>query len=317
MTTPDESFDRAVVVRAARAYYLDDLSKIQIAEELGVSRFKVARLLELARSSGIVTISINDDGVYDDARSARLRDALRIETAVVVGAVGDDEAVRHTVGRAAAALLSATLTDGEVVGMGWGRTLSATAEALQRLPSVSVVQLTGATEMTRHLSPVEIVRRMGLHSGGAVTPIFAPLVTDNAETAATFRRQTDIARALAMYADVSTAVMSVGSWQPPSSQLFDSLTGQEQQELTARGVVAEIGVTLVDVDGNEVAPDFAERCVAVTSVQLRAIPRVIVVAAGKAKATAVLALARAGLVTEVVADAELADAVIRLVESSR
>ena len=40
----------------ARRYYLDERSKVEIAEELGVSRFKIARLLEVARDSGLVRI---------------------------------------------------------------------------------------------------------------------------------------------------------------------------------------------------------------------------------------------------------------------
>lgn len=317
VNSSDDTTDRALIARAARAFYLDDRSKLQIAEELGVSRFKVARLLEAAKSSGIVSITINDDGISDERRAHRLREAMDISEAVVVGAAGDEESMRHTVGRAAASLLSATLSDCEVLGMGWGRTLSATAEAIQRLPSVSVVQLTGATEMTRHLSPVEIVRRIGLHSGGAMMPLFAPLVTDNAETAQMFRRQADIARAMAMFANVTTAVMSVGGWQPGLSQLYDTLDPLARDELTSRGVTAEMGVTLVDSAGNEVAPDFSERCVAVTSNELRAIPRVIAVAAGAAKADAVLALSRARLITEAVVDVSLADAVLKLAEDAK
>ena len=50
--------DLALATTVARRYYLDDRSKIEIAAELKLSRFKVARLLELARSSGIIRISI-------------------------------------------------------------------------------------------------------------------------------------------------------------------------------------------------------------------------------------------------------------------
>ena len=38
-----------LIASVARRYYLEGKSKIEIAEELGLSRFKVARLLETAR----------------------------------------------------------------------------------------------------------------------------------------------------------------------------------------------------------------------------------------------------------------------------
>jgi DNA-binding transcriptional regulator LsrR (DeoR family) len=43
----------------ARRYCLDGRSKIEIADEFGLSRFKVARLIDVARSSGLVRIEIS------------------------------------------------------------------------------------------------------------------------------------------------------------------------------------------------------------------------------------------------------------------
>jgi DNA-binding transcriptional regulator LsrR (DeoR family) len=53
--SPAEMVTAALV---ARRFYLDKRSKVQIADELGMTRFKVARLLELARARGIVSITI-------------------------------------------------------------------------------------------------------------------------------------------------------------------------------------------------------------------------------------------------------------------
>lgn len=310
----DVAFDRDTAIRAARRFYLEDRSKVEIADELGISRFKVARLLELARERGLVKITIDDEGAVDEGRSARLARALGLARAVVVSASGSKEHVRSVVGRAAAPYLSDSLRDGEVLGVGWGRTLSALAAAIESLPDVSVVQMTGATHLTGDLSPLEIVRLLEHHAGRPVVPIFAPLIADDASTAAAFRGQSDIARALAMHDRVTTAVMSFGSWDPAVSQLAEATEPRLRDELAARGVVAEIGVTLIDAHGNEIATDYSDRCVAVRSEQLRAIPRVIGVAASAEKGIAAVALARAGLITELVVDVQLADEAIRIAE---
>ena len=68
----------------ARRYYLDGRSKVQIADELGLSRFKVARLLDLARETGLVRIEIGHPGSIDVDLSARLQQAFGLERAVVV-----------------------------------------------------------------------------------------------------------------------------------------------------------------------------------------------------------------------------------------
>ena len=50
----------------ARRFYFDDVSKMQIGNEFGISRFRVARLLEKARAIGMVRIEISNVGVNID-----------------------------------------------------------------------------------------------------------------------------------------------------------------------------------------------------------------------------------------------------------
>lgn len=302
--------ERSRLLAAARRFYLEDRSKTEIATELGISRFKVARMLELARAQGLVTITLNDDGALDWDLSQQLAEHLGLTEVVVVHANGDEAQVRNRVATAGAEFLSSTLRDGEVLGMAWGRTLNALTTALPRLPRMSIVQLTGAAGSDLGQSPVELVRRIAQNSGGSAHPIFAPLVVETAETARSLRQQPDIARAIAMFADVTTALVSVGSWNPPDSQLYEFLPASEREDLVARGVIAEVSATLLSADGTAIADDFADRTIAVTSTQLRAIPRVLAVAAGARKAGAVAAVARAGLITGLVTDHTLAAAAL-------
>src|SRR5689334_22806885 len=68
----------------ARRHYLAGQSKVEIADELGLSRFKVARLIDFAREAGIVRIEIVADGELDLDRSARLQERFALRHAVVV-----------------------------------------------------------------------------------------------------------------------------------------------------------------------------------------------------------------------------------------
>lgn len=301
---------RSKLVLVARRFYLEDKSKVEIAQELGCSRFKVARMLEHARELGVVTITLDDQGTIDYELSERLAGHLDLDEAVVVEASGTDEEVRRRVAVAAADVLSKTLTVEEVLGLAWGRTLRAMTERMPSVPPVSVIQLTGAVSSRLEESPVEIVRKVALSSGGRAQAIFAPLLLDDAGTATALRRQPDVAQVIGMFDLITTAVVAVGSWDPPDSQLWDIVRPQERDSLLARGVRAEVAAILVADDGSMPAADFAERCISVTADQLAAVPRVIGVAAGAVKTAAVTAVARAGLLTGVVADRRLAEAVL-------
>src|SRR4051812_34440557 len=104
----------------ARRYYIDGRSKIDIADEFGMSRFKVARLLESARESGLVRIEIRAEGDIDVDLSARLQDRFGLQHSVVVDTPDDDPAsLREHLGRAAARLLAEILTPEDVLGLAW------------------------------------------------------------------------------------------------------------------------------------------------------------------------------------------------------
>ncbi|MQA63947.1 MAG: hypothetical protein GEU86_21345 [Actinophytocola sp.] len=108
----------------ARRYYVNGMSKVDIADELGISRFKVARVLEEAREAGLVHIEISVPAEIDADLSDALRSAFGLHDAIVV-ATGDDEgsAERSQVGRVAATYLMEIIEEGDVIGLACSRTL--------------------------------------------------------------------------------------------------------------------------------------------------------------------------------------------------
>jgi len=98
------SSELSLAVAVARRYYLRDESKVDIARFLGVSRFKVARLLSLARSSGLVHVEIREPREAPDSVAAQLRLRYQLTECHVVPGVGD-EGVTRAIGEVAASLL--------------------------------------------------------------------------------------------------------------------------------------------------------------------------------------------------------------------
>src|SRR4051812_37229493 len=127
----------------ARRYYVDEASKSDIAAELGLSRFKVARLLDHARATGLVRIELDYRGELNLDLSARLGTAYGLRHSIVVDAGEDDQdGLCANLGRAAAELLTEIITAEDVLGLAWARSLMAMRTSLSRLAPCSVVQLT-------------------------------------------------------------------------------------------------------------------------------------------------------------------------------
>ncbi len=296
----------------ARRYYVDGLSKVEIAEEFHLSRFKVARLIDTARASGLVRVEIRYPGAVDVELSSRLQEAYGLQHAIVLD-VHDDhpEALRQHLGEAAAELLTEIVTRGDVLGLGWARSVSAMASALSQLPTVPVVQLTGAlSRPDAGASSIEVVRQVAKISGGRAYCFYAPLIVGDAATAQALRRQAEVAQAFKQLPSVSKAIVGVGLCQPGQSTVYDAVGAREQRELRRCGVFADISGILVDVDGNPVVTELTSRMIGVSAAQLRPIPEVLAIAYGPVKAPAVRAALSAGLVNSLVTHAALADGLL-------
>src|SRR3954453_22649166 len=85
----------------ARGHLIQGRSKIELAAEFGLSRFKVARLIDEARDSGLVRIESRHHGAIDVDLSARLAERYELTHSVVVDTPEDDAAsVGEPLGRA-------------------------------------------------------------------------------------------------------------------------------------------------------------------------------------------------------------------------
>jgi DNA-binding transcriptional regulator LsrR (DeoR family) len=303
---PDETVQVALV---AREHYLNGKSRVDIADELGLSRFKVARMLELAVETGIVTIQITAPGVVDVELSSRLKARFGLERAFAVATPNDLSAnVRDALGRVAADLLTEIVTEDDVLGLASGRTLSSTISHLRRLAPCDVVQLAGMAGRVQDTSNA-LVGQITEVSGGHAYSIYAPLIVADEATASSLRHQPSIQAAFARFPDITKAVVSVGSWNPPESQVVEVLTPEERADILNKGVRADLCATLIDDQGHEV-PALEGRSLAISLEQLRAIPEVILVAGGQQKTDALRAVLRAGVITSLVTDSRMAERLI-------
>jgi DNA-binding transcriptional regulator LsrR (DeoR family) len=296
-----------LAVHIARQYFLEDRSKVAIAAELGLSRFKIARLLDRARAEGIVTIKIANPDLFDREMSARVAEILGIPSVLVADPVHPGSALAD-VATMAAAHLRTLVTAESSVGLAWSRSTRALSEQLAGLPPCTVVQLCGvmpAPDSEEH--NIDLVRRAARACGGRAMTFYAPLLLPDAATASTLRIQPGIAEALAACDDLSVAVIATGHWEAGSSTVYDFLPEAQAQDLARRGAVGESCGLLFQADGKVVENGLQQRLVAVTESQLRRTGHVIALATEVERVPAVRAMARSGIVTTLITHRAVAE----------
>ncbi|MCW2811289.1 MAG: DNA-binding transcriptional regulator LsrR, DeoR family [Friedmanniella sp.] len=301
--------DQLLMAVIAQRYYFDHMTKVDIGRELGVSRFKISRLLEQAVATGLVRIQINPPDSLNAQLSLRLRERFGLERALVAATPDTrPQAVRDALGKAAATLLSDIVTPDDVLGVSSGRTIDAVARHLTRLAGCEVIQLTGMSGSLDD-NPVEVLRRVAVLSGGQARSIYAPLTVATSEAAAALKTDPSIAEALGRFRSITIALIAIGSWQPPESRFHDAISPRDRERLLALDVMADVAGVLFDSAGRAVT-EFDDRVLGVPLSELRMVRERIVVGGGERKTGAILAALRAGVVTTLITDEVVAQGLL-------
>lgn len=305
---PRRPLQRAQAALAARRYFVGQQTKSQIAGDLGISRFKVARLIDAALEQRIVEFVINEPDDLNAELGEAVRSKYGLNAALVLdGPDSSTSALTMPLGNLAASLLDEMLEDEQLVGIAWGRTLAAMSQALVHLPRVDVVQVAGAPlGLEMEQNPVELVRRLTSLSGGRAYPIYGPMWTRDPKLAQQLREEPAVASAMAKYNSIDVLVVGIGSWKPTESCLCSGFPRVWRQEALAAGVVADVCGTLIGRDGKETPSKLDDHGLTITSAQIRRIPQVVGIGGGLQKAEAIAAVLRGKWVNVLVTDAGVA-----------
>ncbi len=308
---------RTLLAELAKAYYLQDVSKVDIGKAFGMSRFQVARLLEQARATGVVTIEVHDPLLPRSARERELADVLGIDDARIVALDEEDSDLRsEQFGAAVLTAMREVIRPGMTVGISWSRTLDRAARFLPALPPCSLVQLTGAFEVAGTGTLSRMLMQLDRRAGINTYPLYAPLVVDQPSTAKDVRRQPVVADALAHAEALDLAVVAIGAWLPGESAVWEKVPPETRRACTKAGAVAEFSGNFLDTRGAVVSTPLDGRVIAVGLPQLQAARHVIGFSHGARRAAALQAAAASGAFSSMIVDSALASAILKASQSA-
>lgn len=303
--------DLDLMARAARMVLIERETKQRVAEHLGTSRFKVARLVDAAYELGMVQIEIVDSPRRVAEMEKALAEQYGLRVARVVRPLAG-HSLTSALGNAAADVLETTLDVGGVLGIGWGASVEATVDALARCSPagpVDVVQLSGGfTGLEPSLNPAHLATRAAQVLGGSLHLLHAPAFVDSPNAKQALLRQSAVAEVLEMFNHVTVAVQGIGSFQPfPSSALYRaiSLSLRESSLSYLERALGDVFCYVFDKDG-EVIDELSALTIAIPLDAIRNIPLRLGVAGGMNKTKAIRRTLDRGWINALVTDAKVA-----------
>lgn len=289
MTT--DTIDRRIrLAEAAERYYVDGWSQDQVAAHLGTSRSNVSRLLEAARTEGIVRFVID----HPLRRASALERAMSTHAPDLDIRVIDGDGI-DLVGRAGAGWLTEHLPGARRVAIGWGRTVATVIDHVSASArhDVEIVQVGGDLTMAPAPSGHELVRRLADALGGTHRFLHALAVVEDAATARRLRAEPRIAEELDRARQADIAIVGIGV---PGQSFAENAAGAPTE------TAAVIAARLIDDAGAEVTGPLRDRVIAIDLADLARIPAALGVAAGAEKGRAVAAAARSGILDSLICD---------------
>ncbi|MBI2769856.1 MAG: sugar-binding transcriptional regulator [Burkholderiales bacterium] len=314
-----ENEDQAMV-RAAWLYYMEGLTQDRIADQLGLTRLRVNRLLGEARSSGLVSITINSRLASCLALEQKLREVCGLREAVVVPTPQDLQAIPALLGRAAGEFLSAHLEGSKVrgIGVGWGATLREAIRFVKpgRWPGVRVNSMMGGLTRGLEINTFETASALAARLGAECSYLAAPLYTGTDKSRNTLVSQDVFKEAFDEIAQNDVALLSVGDLSQGSLLIRYGLPRDvTAASLKRAGAVGDIAGQFLDAAGKLVDHPLNKRVMSPALKVLAAIPTVIVASGGPNKAPVIAAVLKARLAAVLVCDEQAAVEALRLFQA--
>ena len=316
--TSPEALKAAIALKAAKMYYLQDLTMGAIATELRTSRSSVSRLLSFARESGLVDIRITSPFDRGSALEQAIHERFGVTAHVVpmpesISDVDRLERVAMTAGRIVGGFVDSNM----VIGVAWGSTVGAISRHLVAKPvhNTVVVQLNGAgnTQTTGIDYASEILQRFSSAYSAQIQQFPVPAFFDDPRTKEGLWRERSTKRLLDIQARLDLALFGLGSpFAEIPSQVYIGgyLDAEDYRSLSEDGAVGDVATVFYRPDGTSSDIALNSRASGPSLDRLRKVARRVCVVSGVQKLASLRGALAAGLITDLVLDESLASRVV-------
>lgn len=292
-----------LATKAAWYYYMENYTQHQIAEAMGLSRAKVIRLLEDAKTDGIIQFNFRKDDSTRVSLEKNLIAAYGLNDAFVVPTPLNEATLTHTISRAAALYVSDHLRPGGYLNIGYGDTVSSMLGYLakEHEDPINVVSMTGGVS---YYLPSVSSTAYAMH----LFLIPSPLIVSSSEVRDALLGEKSIQEIYAMTEHADMSVVGIGAAVEGATVLRNGIICESELAiLKMQGSVGDVLNHFYDSEGNPITTEIENRTISTDIEKLRTMKNVVGVAGGSEKVAAIKAVLRGGYLNVLVTDSKTAE----------
>lgn len=311
MNVPQDNSRKQLVHKVAWLHYEGGYTQADIADQLGLSRPTVNRMIKEAHELGVVEIKVHaEDSERFELGQQLCRRFDLLDAVCTPMGHGQDELLLH-LAAAAADVLQQRLKDGMTVAIGIGRTVSRIPDHFpaKTIPDCRIISLTGGLDL--HQSgvphPFNTLSRLAEKLDADVMYIPTPSYVGDPAAKAVLLEEPSVTTALGIAAAADIAIFSIGAADHTSLLFqFNYINADDMRDLKEQHAAGDVIGRFFDTEGQPLAIDLNQRIIGLSLDDLRAIPVNILAAGGENKREALHAALKSQLCSVLITDTDTA-----------
>jgi DNA-binding transcriptional regulator LsrR (DeoR family) len=302
-----------VVTWAAWLYYIDQMTQIDVAKVLGVSRASVVNYLQEARERGLVSIQFDQKSISETVISKSLQAKYKLSGCVVIPKAVEESNLSERLGVAAARVLLGMLKSNDVISVAWGKTVLAAAQSIPRsqLDNLTVVQVVGSFHSTVEFSPEFCTSVLANRLNARCMNFLAPAILSSKHLKEELLKEEVLVNQFKTIKSSRIIVFGIGELDLQSTVVRTGfLKATERERYLAQGAIGTILGRMLNEQGQQIYTEMDDRMIGVSLDEIKSIPCRLAVAGGSQKVEVVRATLRGQYPTHLVTDYETANALL-------
>lgn len=310
-------------LKALKMLYNDNCTLSEIASALNISRVTLNKLIEEAKSDGMVRIEVVDvrNTGKNFSTEIELYKKFNLKNVILTDCSGlDVEGTNAKIARNAAEVLDRYITSKMTIGTTWGNTIkniTTMVSERQNLKGVTVCSLVGATNNPNiSFQPTIVAQKLAEKLHATLKINTAPFLCSSASLCSQLKKEPHIASILNSVSTNDINLVGIGTTPDYGLTSPDGMpyTQKTIDELKAAGAVGDIGGVFYDIEGKTCKVNFNSRIVTINLNDLKKHNMVIAAAGGKGKEKAILGALKGGFIDILITDLQTANRVLDLYE---
>ncbi len=304
----DPRHEAEMAARAAWLHFVGGLTQSEVAKRLSVPNTRAHRYIARAQNEGLVRVFVDIESADCVALETRLMAAYGLSTCrVAMEAQESGPLPLRALSVIGADYLMQVLAAGdhEVIGIGHGRTIAASVDAMGRTSGerVRFVSLLGGLTRSYAANPYDVIHNLARKTGAEAYLMPAPLFANSAKDKEVMLAQSGLAATMELISEASLVIVGIGDMDSSGGGAStDALEGPDAiAELSRLGASAEILGQFLTAEGEILATPYDKRVMAPALDSLRG-REVVAIAGGESKTGAVRAALRSKLLTGLIID---------------